>query len=259
MNAQEMKQNYLSWLSNNERYKNLNERVVRIDTPFLDNGADNIIMYAENVSDSKIILNDDGWTLDYLETHGVTFRKGSNRRTILDSILSMYGLELKNDEIRLSVTPKKFAFAKQRMLQGLIQVNDLIYLKDSTVINTFKKDIFNRLDENKVFYDNPYTLIGHNGYTYTFDFSIPGLNGHKKLVKAISRPNDISRSRLFAMDAQLSQKAEPGAGFYAILNDSNKIDRIDEIKDLFLNESYVHITPILMSDKKLFSEQLINK
>ena len=258
MNADKIEKDYLKWLSDNEKYTDLSSNSIQIDTPFLDASLDYITIYVD-FTDHGMTLTDDGWTLDYLETHGFTFRKGSYRYKLLHSILKTFGLKIISESIQLSCNKENFPVAKQRMLQGLMKINDLIFLNDSNTINTFKSDVIYKLTSNKVFYDAPYTVSGDNGYTYSFDFSIPQLGGKKKLVNTITQPNRIDFSKLFVIDAKLSSSIVDNASFFAVLNDSKKINNYDEIKYIFESEKDISVTPILMSDNDKFKTLLTNK
>ncbi|WP_442886128.1 DUF1829 domain-containing protein [Companilactobacillus sp. HBUAS56257] len=92
-----------------------------------------------------------------------------------------------------------------------------------------------------------------------FDFSIPQLGGKKKLVNIITQPNRIDFSKLFVIDAKLSSSIVENASFFAVLNDSKKINNYDEIKYIFESEKEINITPILMSDNDKFKKLLTNK
>jgi len=258
MDAKEMEQSYLKWIKENEKYTDLSEELVRIDTPFLDGTLDNIVLYVDS-NNSNITITDDGWTLDYLETHGFTFRNRSHRFNLLQSTLKTFGLDLSDNEILINCTKENFPTAKQRILQGLIKINDLVFLNDTNTINIFKNDVITRLNNNNILYDAPYTVSGKNGYTYSFDLSIPQLGGKKKLVNMITQPNKISFTKLFAVDAKLSSQTVKNADFYAVLNDSKELNNLDEIKYIFSSETDIEITPILMSDKTSFAKLLSNK
>ena len=129
MKTVEMRKAYLEWIRENEKYTELSSNSIRIETPFLDNSFDNIILYV-NHRNSKIIISDNGWTLDYLETHGFTFKIGSPKYILLHSILKMFDLDIFDGEIYIECVEDNFPLAKQKILQGLIRVNDLTFLSN---------------------------------------------------------------------------------------------------------------------------------
>lgn len=66
LDAEKLREGHLEWYNQNTRFENLNDNVVAIDVPFLDNFSDKIEMYAVGQKDGLIKLTDDGWTLDKL-------------------------------------------------------------------------------------------------------------------------------------------------------------------------------------------------
>ena len=127
MDTVEMRKSYLEWLRENEKYTELSSNSIRIETPFLDNSLDKIILYVNN-SGSKIIISDNGWTLDYLEAHGFNFKIGSSKYILLHSILKTFDLDIFDGEIYIECVEDNFPLAKQKILQGLIRINDLTLL-----------------------------------------------------------------------------------------------------------------------------------
>ena len=129
MNANEMEHSCLKWLENNEKYTSLSSNLIQIDTPFLDPSHDYITIYVES-SEHEMTLTDDGWTLDYLETHGLTFKKDAKETKMLELILKRFNLIKEDGSIQLKTQAAKLPVDKQRYLQGLLQINDLLFLKE---------------------------------------------------------------------------------------------------------------------------------
>ena len=90
---------HIELYNQNTRFENLNDNVVAIDVPFLDNFSDKIEMYAVGQKDGLIKLTDDGWTLDNLLSRGVDINKSKKRKTILINQLRGYGISLIDDEL----------------------------------------------------------------------------------------------------------------------------------------------------------------
>ncbi|WP_338217188.1 DUF1828 domain-containing protein [Companilactobacillus muriivasis] len=127
MDTFEMRKAYFEWLRENEKYTELSSNSIRIETPFLDNSLDKIILYVKN-SGSKIVISDNGWTLDYLDNHDFTFKIGSSKYILLHSILKTFDLGIFDGEIYVECVEDNFPLAKQKILQGLIRINDLTFL-----------------------------------------------------------------------------------------------------------------------------------
>ena len=77
-NSNTLKKIFFDWLLKEYQFNDLEKNFVEISTPFLDNDFDHIVLYAEFLSDGRVTLTDDGWTINNLKSHGVSF---SNRST----------------------------------------------------------------------------------------------------------------------------------------------------------------------------------
>ena len=66
-----LKNQYFEWLFKEQNFQDLGQNLIRIDTPFLDNQFDNIVLDVEVLSNDRIIITDDGWTLSNLEDKGI--------------------------------------------------------------------------------------------------------------------------------------------------------------------------------------------
>ena len=83
MKATTLKQAYFDWLMKEYSYQDIDNNVIEIGTPFLDNDFDYITMYAIVSKSGIITLSDDGWTLNNLKNHGVTFTARSKHKQSL--------------------------------------------------------------------------------------------------------------------------------------------------------------------------------
>lgn len=124
-NSLKLRNLYFDWLMKEYSFTDLDKNIVEISIPFLDNDFDYIIMYAEFLSNGKILLTDDGWTLDNLKSHGITFTGRTKTKTsTLQTITSSLGIEIKDHELCIMTDIDKFPIAKQRLLQSIIQLSD---------------------------------------------------------------------------------------------------------------------------------------
>ena len=114
LDAEKLREKHLEWYDQNTRFEKLNDNVVAIDVPFLDNFSDEIEMYAVGQKDGLIKLTDDDWTLDNLLSRGVDINKSKKRKTILINQLRGYGISLIDDELTTIVDINYFAEAKNR-------------------------------------------------------------------------------------------------------------------------------------------------
>ena len=259
--SQLLKKSYFDWLFKEYSYSELSENVVKIGTPFLDTQFDYITMYVEFFkNNSQINLTDDGWTIQDLESHGVSFssRNKTNNR-LLKTITDSFGVEVVNGELSIMTDIDKFPVAKQRLLQCIIQVNDLVVLQKTNVTNIFFEEVEILLKKNEVLYTTRPSFAGKGGITVQFDFSIPTSN-NEKLVKTIRNGNDLNRSKLFTMDTQLVRHSKPDADFIAIFDDiSNPIKNINEITSILEENSDSSIIPLTISKAHNEPTLLLNK
>ncbi|WP_176692390.1 DUF1828 domain-containing protein [Liquorilactobacillus vini] len=65
--------NIYAWLKEQYNFSDLDSNVVKIETPLLDSTFDYIVFYAQGLKDNSIIITDDGWTIDNLNSYGINF------------------------------------------------------------------------------------------------------------------------------------------------------------------------------------------
>ncbi|MCY3030602.1 DUF1828 domain-containing protein [Aerococcus sp. Group 1] len=250
-NAFTLKKLYFNWLFNEYKYEDIDSKVVKIDTPFLDNQFDTIVMYAEFLNEEKIRLTDDGWTLNDLESHGLIFSKQSTTRNrLLNNIANSLGIEIEDSELTVTATYEKFPIIKQRLLQAIMQVNDLIVLRDNNVKHIFYEEVSSFLDQNGIFNSKKPSFPGKSGITVQFDFSVPTKKG-EKLIRTIRNGNDLNRSKLLTMDTQLLRHSKTNAIYQAIYDDINyPIKNMTDIKEFFSENSTAKIVPLFYSEVK---------
>lgn len=216
-----LRDSYFNWLFKEYVFSDLEKNIVQIGTPFLDNQFDYIIMYAEFLNDNRINLTDDGWTLHELESRGVNFSsRNKTNNKLLKNIADSLGIEVINKELSIMTNVDKFPIAKQRLLQAIMQVNDLVVLQKNNVKNIFYEEVESLLNKNDVLYSPRPSYAAKGGITVQFDFSIP-TKGNEKLIRTISNGNDLNRSKLLTMDTQLLKHSRPNIDYIAIYDDVN--------------------------------------
>nr|WP_315527272.1 DUF1828 domain-containing protein [Carnobacterium maltaromaticum] len=259
--AKKLQTLYTEWLGNSIKFSDIGSNIVRIDTPFLDSSFDDIIMYVETLKNDTIIITDDGYTLDNLSSMGLTIDgRSRSRKKILDIILNEFGIECDNatKELFIKTTLDKFAISKQRLLQAILKVNDMSFLSSDNVKNTFRDDIAEILKKRNVLFDEGLSFPGKGGITFHFDFSVPSRNKNSKLVRAITKPNDLNYSKIFAVDANMVSQNKK-ADFIAILDDSkNDVTNTAELNVIFNEYNNIKIDTINFSDLQKNESLLTN-
>lgn len=243
-----LKESYFNWLFKEYSFSELDNDVVKIGTPFLDNQFDYITMYVEFFKDGRINLTDDGWTIQDLESNGISFspRNKVNNR-LLTKITESLGVEYINGELSIQTDLDRFPIAKQRLMQCMLQVNDLIVLQKDNVKNIFFEEVEHLLQKNDVLFSPKPSFAGKGGITVQFDFSVP-TRKKEKLIRTIRNGNDLNRSKLLTMDTQLLKHSKPNAEYIAIFDDlSNPIKNWNEIHAIFTENSSDNIISLPVS------------
>ncbi|MDR2833697.1 MAG: DUF1828 domain-containing protein [Streptococcaceae bacterium] len=234
-NAKKLKSAYFDWLFNEYSYSNLDKDIVRIDAPFFDNDFDYIVMYAEfHKNNDKITLTDDGWTINNLESHGVSFNKNATTRIkLLNDIVDNLGVNINNGELSITSDIANYPIIKQRLLQSIIQVNDLAVLANKNVKNIFFEEVELFLRSKNILFARKPAFSGKEGITVQFDFSIP-TERNEKLIRTISNGNDLNRAKVLSMDTHILKNFKKDAQYIALIDDeNNNFTKLNEVNAIF--------------------------
>ena len=259
IDANTLKKQYLNWVNKSFSYEQLNNNIIRIDTPFLDNFSDEVVIYAIPKPNNFIKLTDDGWTIDNLESQGIYIHRSQKRKRLLETQLKMYGVNLNNDELTISIDITDFPIAKHRLLQAILFVNDMFMLSNNNTKNIFIEDMDKYFFDNNIRVLKNASFVGESGLTHKFDYSIPGL-GKKipdKLIKILSGGNNDVFAKAIVTDVEQTKAELNGKNtvFYTFINDQKndkKIEIRNDILNLF-NNSNIH--PVLYSDRENVVEE----
>lgn len=224
LNANELKRQHLNWYNENTTFQNLNQNTVAIEVPFLDNFSDEIEMYAVGLSNNKIQLTDDGWTLDNLLSKGVDINRSKKRKNILLTQLKGYGISLNDDELTVTVNKTHFAEAKNRLLQAILFVNDMFMLARNNTASIFVEDVGNFLVANNIRATANIAFSGYSGMTFKFEYLISGIKDiPTRLIKTLSVPNNTVFAKSILTDITETRKirsdAETPTDYYVFMND----------------------------------------
>ncbi|HFU4377163.1 TPA: DUF1828 domain-containing protein [Streptococcus suis] len=260
--AKTLKRAYFDWLLQEYTYTDIEKNVIEIGTPFLDNDFDYITMYAVISQTGQITLTDDGWTLNNLKSHGVTFDgRSKHKQKLLHEITASLGIEVSDDhELMIRTDLDKFPLAKQRLLQSIMQVNDLIVLRDNSVKSIFFEEVESFLRSQEILYAKRPSFAGKEGITVQFDFSIPTIHEGEKLIRTISNGNDLNRAKLLTMDTQLLKNYKDEARFIAIIDDVTKdFNKKSETEAIFKENSDTNIILLPKSELTNQKQLLLNR
>jgi hypothetical protein len=182
---------YYNWLRDKTQIlKNEQTGWYAITTPFLGLFNDNIEIYAK-LEKEKLILSDDGQTLENLELAGSPITRSPKRKEWFEMILLNYGITLDNNELRAEGTEKDFNQKKHNLLCAISEISDMAMMAKHTVSSLFKEDVRNFFDERNIIYTPQFIAKGSTGIEFTFDFQIAGKQ-KELVIKSFNSLNKIN-------------------------------------------------------------------
>lgn len=252
-----LKNSYINWLKEELVFDDIGHNYISISTPFIDSNYDNINLYAKFVTKNKIEISDFGYTVYNLEESGITLSKRS--RTIygiFKKILTSFGVTYLNGTLSITSELSKFPVAKNRLLQAILRINDLLYLNKHTVSSSFNDIIAEIFIDRGILYTPDLEIAGLNGTSSHFDFSVPLPAGKERLIKTSARPNDINQAKIFNYDVRETALVRNSI-FTFVLNDEKTKIKPDVKKHamLGLDKTIVDVKGYsdLINDPNLFT------
>jgi hypothetical protein len=119
----------------------------RIDTPFLFEDGDNLVIILKN-SGGQWYLTDEGHTFMHL-TYDINykdFQKGV-RQKIISNAIAGFGLCDNQGELIIQVTENTLGDSLYSFIQGILKISDIEYLSRERVKSTFMEDLFEYLEK----------------------------------------------------------------------------------------------------------------
>ena len=167
-------QEYYNWLKDKTFVTN-DDRTgwSTIYTPFIGLFNDAIEIYAKKEGE-KIILSDDGLTLNNLDLVGVSITRSPQKKDLLKMILLNYGVSLVDKELQIYGTEKDFPQKKHNLICAILEISEMEMMVKHTLSSTFKEDVRSYLDEQDILYTPQFITKGSTGIEFNFDFQIAG-------------------------------------------------------------------------------------
>lgn len=244
-------ENYFKWLKDNTSTKLINDTWSEITTPYLDRHNDCLQIYAKK-EDNKIILTDDGYIIDDLESSGC-FLDSPRRIEILNTTLRGFGVTCDNNQLIINTSVDNFPQKKHDLIQAMLAVNDLFYLSKPQIQNLFLDDVVSWFDENDIRYVQKAKFTGKSGFDNMFDFSIPKSKKYsERLVQTITNPTKDNSLNLVFKWLDTKDERPTESVLYALLNDTDKVIT-SQVNEAFSNYG-INVMP--WSEKENFKELL---
>lgn len=220
---------YIEWLNSKIGLRKVGEWY-EITTPFLNHHNDYIQIFAKR-ENSKILISDDGITIDELEMLGLNLERSEKRKIELSIILNSFGIKKddKND-LFLYCNDNNFPESKHRFIQAILSVYDMYMLAEAKVESFFFEDVMKYFDDRNIRYTPNVQFIGRSNFPHQFEFSIPKSKQRpERIIKLLNTPRkDLVISSLFSFED--TQKNRPESKGIIIMNDKT-IKISEEIND----------------------------
>lgn len=219
----ELIRQYIDWLERGMHVQRL-EGACEIVTPFLDRHNDPLAIYLTEES-GRYVLSDDGYLLGDLVMSGVD-TSADRRAQILDSILTGFGVDNADGELRVEAKADNLGDAQHRLIQAMLAVNDLFVLSRDHVRSMFVDDVASFLRAHDVRFTAQVPRKGRSGMRHNFDFVVPG-SGEvpERYIRAINRPNKDNISQYCWAWVDTADARSSRSQAYAFLNDEKPVAR----------------------------------
>lgn len=174
MDTQKLLDSYYNWLIKGYTVNKLDDNTSEIVTPFLDSINDNIYIYVTKLSNGKIQLTDDGYTLNNLELMGVELT--STRNKIIDSIRKLYNIDLIQDQLSIVGNEADFPIMKFNLISAINRIDSLSLTKRDNITSIFRDEVVSYFKEHDFGGVSDHPLHGASGLSYKIPYVIPNQN-----------------------------------------------------------------------------------
>ncbi|MCZ9310656.1 DUF1828 domain-containing protein [Weissella koreensis] len=249
-----LKNNYYKWLQQDLIFSDLENGFISISTPFVDSNFDNINLYVEVINQNQIKVTDLGYTIFNLESAGIILNgRTKTKNMIIDDTISKLGINLTDGVLSITTTLDHFAQSKNRLLQGVMRINDILFLNKSNIKNSFSEIISDMLTTKNVFYNKDVEIPGASGVSSFFDIIVPN-NNKERLVRTVSRPNDLNQAKAFNYDVQsVSQNRD--SLFVYVYDDTNANIKINDSISTSINTNVDEKTTAIVPASSIPTEK----
>lgn len=231
---------YIDWLKQNiDQYK-VNDTTFRLTLPFLDRNNDLIEMYILDNGNETYSITDDGNTISDLQLCGFDVSVSNRRKTILEAIISSYGVTKTNsDELIVYCTINDLPLKKHMLAQCMVKVSDLFYLSRNNVQSVFVEDVQKFFDAHDIRYVDNICLTGKSKLTTHYDFAIAhSKNLAERLIKVVNNLDlNAARNIIFAWNDTKDMRQHETKLYTFIQNVDRKVsdDALGALREYGIN------------------------
>lgn len=248
MKSEEIIEKYLNWLRSSFKGRDINDKLVTIQTPFVDNQNDFILIYVKK-DKSNYYITDDGRTIFDLETMGVNLTE--KRKSQIKEFVNAQGVKYNelSSEIYVETTEEVLPQRKNDLLQTIINISDMFLVSQSNIKNLFFEEVEEYFKRRRILFNSNVYMSGSGGIKHKIDFLIPREEKVSQIVKTINIPSkEKFENLLFTfIDIDKHNFQYKGSEKIIFINDLEK-----EVKQehLGLIKTY-GVKPILWSERDL--------
>lgn len=240
---------YYQWLKDNTAIReDKGTGWFAVSTPFVGLFNDNIDIFVKKETESKILLSDDGETIENLFLSGVDVMRSQKRKEYLQKVANNFGITISDGEITTISNGADFARKKHDMISAISVVSDMVMLAKDNVTSIFSEDVVSFVESLDVISNPSFLVKGRSGLDFSFDIQIPGKKSELVIKPFSSLRQDNIERFLFCMEDIRDIRQETSGKelrSLAIVNDKNSVPS----KHL-TNALEEYGTPVLLWSKK---------
>lgn len=162
----------------------------QVDTPFTFNDGDALKIMLKKNAEGKWVLSDEGHTYMHISYEDIDIN-AKTRAKVISEAKNIFGIKDMDGELVIEIPDQRYGDSLFSMIQGLIQIFDVIYLRRENVRTAFMEDFKNYIKET------------FSKVPIHFDYSPPKFDDEK----------------LYPVDCLIETKTKP-IMLFAISNDS---------------------------------------
>lgn len=225
----DFKANYLTWLKENMFSKKIDESTVELTMPFLDRHNDYTQIYIIQEGEERYSITDFGHTINDLEISGIDILSSQKRKKIFEMVLNRLGLrlDLGDRSLFISCSYNNLANAQHRLVQGMLDINNMFMLSSPTVENLFVEDVASFFDEHNLYYSKDIHVVGKSNFEHRYDFLMtPSKNKPERFIKVmnIQGKGEVERA-IFSWEDTLKARysgKDQSPELIIVVNDNNR-------------------------------------
>ena len=254
MDTQKMINEYTEWLKKEITTATFG-KYVEFTTPFLDRFNDYMQIYVRQNGDGTLSMTDDGYIIGNLISSGMSFKKGTNRRKMLDRIANNFNVSIDGENIISTATSQNFPQKKHMLLQAMLSIDDLYVASPDIVKSMFLEDVETFFNANDIFFTRDFSVLGKTETIYTYDFLLQRTKTKpERFCRGINRLTQDRRDIALFNWADTQEKRGNSGELIIIFNDDNTVS--DDVLRGFYNYG-IKIVPFSLRQQQEYLQLFV--